>query len=211
MQQPTPNFDQLYRLVEDQRGFFTSAQAKKLGYSQQLQSYYVSSGHWIRKSRGIFKLKHYPSPFLQDDLYSTYLWTLNKKGLPDGVFSHGTALYLHQVSTYVPPQFDLTVPKGFRRYSQPPYRRVRLIHRDLADTDYELIQGLKATKLLKTIIDLLEEGLLDRDYILDALRTGLHRLLITHSQIKALQLTTEQYERFTNALERIGYDRLNEI
>jgi hypothetical protein len=211
MQQPTPNFDKLYRLVENQRGFFTSTQAKDLGYSQQLQSYYVTSGHWVRKSRGIFKLKHYPSPFLQDDLYSTYLWTFNRKCQPDGTFSHGTALYLHQVSTYVSPQFDLTVPKGFRRYSQPPYGKVRLIRREIAEADCEIIQGLKVTKLLKTIIDLLDEGLLDRDYILDALKTGLHRLLITHSQIKALKLTVDQHERVANALERIGYDRLDEI
>lgn len=209
--QETPNFDQLYRLVESQRGFFTAAQAKEFGYSQQLQSYYVTNGQWVRKARGIFKLKHFPAPFLQDDLYATYLWTCNRKGVPEGVFSHGTALYLHQVSTYVPPEFEVTVPKGFRRYSRPPYGRVRLIHRDLVDSDCETVQGLKITKLLKTIVDLLEEGLLDRDYILDALRTGLQRFLITHSQMKAAQITSTQREHLVKALERIGYDRIDEI
>ena len=205
----SPNFDQLYRLVERQKGFFTAVQAKELGYSQQLQSYYVTKGQWLRKARGIFRLRHFPAPFLQDDLYSTYLWTCNRKGIPEGVFSHGTALYLHEVSTYVPPVFDLSVPKGFRRYSKPPYGKVTLFHRDLDDADCEFIQGLKVTKLLKTIVDQLESGHIDRDYVLDALQTGLARFLITHSQMKAIK--PSQRALLVEALERIGYERIDEI
>jgi hypothetical protein len=209
--QETPNFDRLFQLVERQKGFFTAAQAKEFGYSQQLQSYYVTSGQWVRKARGIFRLRHFPAPFAQDDLYATYLWTCNRKGVPEGVYSHGTALYLHEVSTYVPPVFDLSVPKGFRRYSRPPYGRVRLVHRDLAAVDSELIHGLKVTKLLRTIVDLLEEGLIDRDYILDGLKTGLDRLRITHSQMKSIELTKLQRERLVEALGRISYERIDEI
>jgi hypothetical protein len=207
----SPDFDQLYLLVESQKGFFTASQAKEFGYSQQLQSYYVTTGEWLRKARGIFKLRHFPAPFLQDDLYATYLWSCNRKGTPEGVFSHGTALYLHEVSTYSPPMIDLSVPKGFRRYSKPPFGKVALFHRHLDTVDCESIQGLKVTKLLKTIVDLLESPVIDKDYVLEALKTGLARLLITHSQLKTIKLSPAQEQLLLDALRRIGYDRIDEI
>jgi predicted transcriptional regulator of viral defense system len=206
-----PTFDQLYLLIERQKGYFTASQAKKHGYSQQLQSYHVANGNWVRKGRGIFRLKNFPAPLLQDDLYSTFLWSLNRQGTAEGVFSHGTALYLHEVSTYSPPVLDLSVPKSFRRYSKPPYSRVNLIHHNLEDSDCEYIQGLKATKLLKTIVDCLEYQQIDRQYILEGLKTGLDRLLITHSQLKNIKTTATQKDLLKTALKSINYERIDEI
>lgn len=205
-----PNDDTLYRVIEMQQGYFTAAQARRCGYSQQLQSYHTVAGHWLRKARGIFKLRHFPSPLGQDDLYATYLWTENRKGDTEGVFSHGTALYLHQVSTYVPQILDLTVPISFRRYSKPP-SRVCLHKRQVLEKDCETFQGLKVTNLLKTIVDLLEDQVIDRDYILDGLRTGLQRLRITHTQLKSIELSEAQHERLLLALSKVDYARIDEI
>lgn len=210
MQKGQPDEDALYKLVERQYGFFTATQARQCGYSQQLQSYHTTTGHWLRKGRGIFRLRRFPTPLAQDDLYAAYLWTTNRKGVPEGVFSHGTALFLHQVSTYSPSVLDLTVPASFRRYSKPP-SRVCLHKRVLSDADREMIQGLKVTRLLKTIIDLLEDEVIDRDYVLDALRTGLQNLKITHWQLKSTDVTAGQRERLLAALEKINYERIDEI
>jgi hypothetical protein len=210
MQQRQPNDDALYNLVERQYGYFTAAQAKGCGFSQQLQSYHTTAGHWLRRGRGIFRLKHFPAPIAQEDLYVTYLWTSNRKGQPEGVFTHGTAFYLHQVSTYVPPVLDITVPPTFRRYSTPP-RRICLYKRILKDSDCEMMQGLKVTRLLQTILDLLEDKVIDGDYVLDGLRRGLETLKIIHPQLKSKDLTAAQHELLLEALEKIGYARIDEI
>lgn len=210
MQKQQPDAEELYRLVERQHGFFTAAQATQCGFSQQLQSYHTTSGHWLRKGRGIFRLMRFPAPIGQDDLYASYLWTSNRRGKQEGVFSHGTALFLHQVSTYSPSVLDLTVPPTFRRYSSPP-SRVCLHKRVLSDADCEIMQGLKVTRLLKTVIDLLEDEVIDRDYVFDGLRTGLQNLKITHWQLKSKEFTAGQRERLLSALEKIKYARLDEI
>ncbi|MCC7528270.1 MAG: hypothetical protein IT342_07095 [Candidatus Melainabacteria bacterium] len=152
----------------------------------------------------------FPAPIGQDDLYASYLWTSNRRGKQEGVFSHGTALFLHQVSTYSPSVLDLTVPPTFRRYSSPP-SRVCLHKRVLSDADCEIMQGLKVTRLLKTVIDLLEDEVIDRDYVFDGLRTGLQNLKITHWQLKSKEFTAGQRERLLSALEKIKYARLDEI
>lgn len=210
MHQRQPDDDALYNLVERQYGYFTAAQARDCGFSQQLQSYHTTAGHWLRRGRGIFRLKRFPAPIAQDDLYVTYLWTSNRKGQPEGVFSHGTALFLYQVSTYVPSVLDITVPPSFRRYSTPP-RRTSLHKRILKESDCEMMQGLKVTRLLKTILDLLEDRVIDRDYVLDGLQRGLETLKIIHPQLKSKDFTGAQRELLVEALEKIGYARIDEI
>ncbi|HEY9789683.1 MAG TPA: hypothetical protein V6D22_04745 [Candidatus Obscuribacterales bacterium] len=206
----SPNFERLYQLAEAQHGFFASSQAKLLGYSQQLQSYYASRGDWLRRARGIFRLKHYPAPLLQDDLYVTYLWTCNREAKPEGVYSHGTALYLHELTTYVPPLFDISVPKHFRRHSDPPFR-VQLYKRNLEEKHCDTIRGLRVTKPLRTIIDLAQSRTIDREYIEDALKAAMSKMMITHSQIKNASLAPAERRAFVQLLEAIHYEKVSEI
>ncbi|HEY9868733.1 MAG TPA: type IV toxin-antitoxin system AbiEi family antitoxin domain-containing protein [Candidatus Obscuribacterales bacterium] len=205
-----PGFDELYSLAQSQQGFFSASQARRLGYSRQLQAYHVKEGHWLRKGRGIFRLKYFPRLTHQEDFVVVYLWALNRDGEPEGVLSHGTALYLHNLSTYVPPVTDLTVPKHFRRHSDPPGRMV-LHKRTLARSDWERVHGLPVTTPLKTIIDLLDTRLIDYDYVLDGLKTALDRFLITPKHMKEAGLSREQKERLVTALARVNYAMSDEI
>jgi len=208
--QITPIFDKLYALAEGQQGYFAASQAKQLGYSRQLQSYYVSTGEWVRKARGIFRLKYFPPAPLPDGFYVTYLWALDRNGQPEGVFGYGTALYLHKLSTYVPPVLDLVVPKHFRRHSEPPGQTELRKHK-IDKSDYQIISGLPITKPLRTIIDLLDSKSIDYDYVLDGLKTALEQFSITLKQMRQANLTVAQSDRLKLALERIGYDRRDEI
>lgn len=205
-----PVFDKLYELAERQQGFFGASQARDLGYSRQLQAYHVSTGEWRRKGRGIFRLKHFPPPSFAEGFYTTYLWTLNRDGEPEGVFSHGTALYMHSLSTYVPPVLDVTVPKHFRRHSKPP-GKIALHKENIDQAQLQIVSGLRVTNPLKTIVDLLESRSIDYDYILDGLRTALERFTITLKQMQQANLSPKERSELLAALERVGYERRNEI
>lgn len=211
----TPNsradrFDKLYDLAERQAGFFAASQARALGYSKQLQAWHVGTGDWLKKGRGMFRLKHFPPSIRPDGFYLTYLWALNRDSEPECVFGYGTALHLHSLSTYVPPAFDLVVPKHFRRHSQPP-GSIALHKENIDKSDVQIIGGLPVTRPLKTVIDLLDSKDIDHDYVLDALKTAIDRLLITNKQMRQAQLTATQKERLRFALERINYEFIDEI
>ena|ERR1700722_2058869 len=50
----------LYEIVEDQQGFFTTKQAKAVGFAENTHPYHVQAGNWIREHRGIYRLASFP-------------------------------------------------------------------------------------------------------------------------------------------------------
>ena len=112
------SFNQLYEIADTQGGYFTARQALIAGYSDRMQTYHVTKGDWTREWRGIYKLRYYPDP-RPDDLMLWYLWFSNREGVPQGVYSHDTALDLHELSTWTSSKTHMTVPKDFRRSKTP--------------------------------------------------------------------------------------------
>ncbi len=206
-----PNFEQLYDLAEKQQGYFTAHQAKECGYSRQLHVYHATTGDWIRKTRGIFRLKFFPisSPY-PEGFYVTQLWTQNRDGEAEGVFGYGTALYLHNLGTYLPKRYDVIVPKHFRRNSEPPGTS-RFYRRTLQPYQFEMKNCLQVTTKLWTIVDLLVTEQIDYDYILDSLKDAVDRFDIRVSTIKNAPLDHAQKEKLLAALKRIKYRGLDEI
>ena len=91
-----------------QGGYFTSAQAREVGYSHQAQKFHVDRGSWIRVARGLFRLPEWPER--ADDVYVRWrLWSHDR-----GVVSHQSALSLHRLGDVNPAHVHLTVPRGFR-------------------------------------------------------------------------------------------------
>src|SRR2546421_641862 len=109
----------LYRIADGQRGFFTAKQAVQSGFSARSHLYHVQTGDWIREHRGIYRLRQFPSPE-RPDLILWYLWSRNRQDYPEGLYSHETALSLHDLSDAMPAKLHMTVPKSFRRNSQIP-------------------------------------------------------------------------------------------
>ena len=83
----------------------------------------------------------------------------------------------------MPRKLHMTVPMRFRKNT--PIPRALVLHRaDLVPTDIETIHGVHVTSPLRTISDLLVEGRVSKDLILQALREGLRRGLITRGAIR---------------------------
>jgi Transcriptional regulator, AbiEi antitoxin len=98
----------LLALAMRQGGYFTSGQARELGYSYQAQRYHMARGSWQRVDRAIFRLPDWPER--AEDVYVR--WRLWSRDL--GVVSHQSALSLHGLGDVNPTLVHLTVPRGFR-------------------------------------------------------------------------------------------------
>ena len=166
----------LYEAARSQQGFFTAKQAIRAGFSEKVHTYHVKAGNWIREHRGIYRLAEFPTPE-RPDLMLWYLWSQNRREVPEGTYSHDTALSLHELSDLMPSKLHMTVPKEFRRTSVIP--EVLVLHRAHLDpNDLQEIHGVRVTRPLRTIIDILRTGHVDRSQLKQAVNEAIRRGLI---------------------------------
>jgi predicted transcriptional regulator of viral defense system len=171
----------LYEIAEGQQGFFTTKQAKAAGFAENTHPYHVQAGNWIREHRGIYRLASFPRGE-RPDLMLWSLWSRNRKEAAQGVYSHQTALSIYDLSDVMPAKLHMTVPKNFRRNSEIP--GVVVLHfADLPQVDIGAVHGVRVTRPIRTILDLLEGGEVPPATLRQALREGLRRGLIRRSEI----------------------------
>ena len=174
----------LYEIAQSQQGFFTTKQATRAGFAEKTHAYHVKVGNWIREHRGIYRLADFPTAE-RPDLMLWYLWSQNRQEVLEGTYSHDTALSLHELSDIMPSKLHMTIPKHFRRNSCIP--GILVLHRaDLAEGDLQEMHGMRVTRPLRTVLDLLQTGHVDRNLIRQAIDEAMRRGLITGKQIDSL-------------------------
>lgn len=188
----------LYAIADEQGGYFTAQQALSVGYAYPEQHYHVTHGNWERVARGIFRLCDYPLPE-REDLIVLSLMSHDHSGQPQAVFSHETALALHDLSDANPARIHLTVPPRFRR--QLPSGLV--VHRGTVPAkDWEERDGYCVTTPLRTLADIattpaswpsLEPA------VRDALRGG----LVRRRQLLEAALPQDAHARLVAAMETV--------
>jgi predicted transcriptional regulator of viral defense system len=176
----------LFEVAEPQDGYFTAKQAHAAGYSQRMQSYHVSNGDWEREQRGVFRLKHFRDRF--DDYMVWYLWSNNRQGKSQGVFSHDTALAIHELSTWTANKIHMTVPKRFRRFKEIP-AGLQLHYGDLSQEFVSIKNRVPVTTPLKTLLDLLASEVVPRHHLLEAMQQCVQAGLIHRNDILDADLT----------------------
>ncbi len=172
----------LYKIAEEQQGYFTTQQAVACGYIDQNHRHHVFSGAWVRMHRGIYRLARFPS--FPDEQYVLWsLWSSGRSYEPQGVFSHQTALSIHELSDLMPSKLHMTVPSSFRRNTAIP--KVLVLHRSaLQKSDVETRQGYRVVRPLRAITDLLNDATESRDHLCQAMQQGLERGLITQTELR---------------------------
>jgi predicted transcriptional regulator of viral defense system len=177
-----PDFDQLFAIAESQEGYFTMAQALESGYVRSTHSYHVKAGNWLREHRGIYRLRQYPQTE-NGHLVLWSLWSRDIHGMPQGVYSHTSALSLRDLSDANPSKLHMTVPPSFRRNSETP--AVLELHKARLEAQ-EVIRerGYALTTVMRAIFDCAESGDADVDMLKQATQEGLRRGLITRAEIK---------------------------
>lgn len=171
----------LHEVAQSQQGFFTTKQAIRSGFAEKTHAYHVNAANWIREHRGIYRLADFPTPE-RPDLMLWYLWSQNRQEVPEGAYSHDTALSLHELSDMMPSKLHMTVPRKFRRNSKIPEILV-LHHAQLDTNDVQAMHGVRVTRPLRTIVDLLQSGHVDRSQLKQAVDEAIRRGLIGRKEI----------------------------
>jgi predicted transcriptional regulator of viral defense system len=189
--------DALFKMAEGQQGYFTAKQAAEAGYQLGSQAHHVKSGNWVRVERGIYRLARFPQS-AEEQLVIYALWSRNRAGEPEGVYSHQTALSIHELSDVNPAKLHMTVPAAFRRRAKTP--RILVLHRaSLDEKDIEQRQGFAVTRPLRAVVDVASAESASRDIIEQALTQGRQRGLITVRQMSELN-RHGQFPRWFNEL-----------
>jgi len=187
---PTNWSDSLYRLAEQQGGYFTTLQAKQMGLSQRQLTYYVRSGKFLRVRPGVYRLVHFPSsPY--ESLYAGWL----EVGL-DAVISHESALALYDLSDVLPAYIHLTVPRTTSRR----HVSLRLHTNQLGADEITHVAGLPITTVARTIADTASGGLAD-ELIEQAVHEAIRRGLASRAQL--LQTATSRGGRALSLIRNI--------
>ncbi len=177
--------NELFTVADRQQGFFTAKQAEKCGYERSNFHLRVASGEWVQEGRGIYRLGRYPITDRPELVFWT-LWSRNRQDIPQGVWSHETALDIYELSDVMPPKMHMTVPVNFRRRIEIP-KVLRLHYANLAPSNVEERQGYKVTTPLQTLIDIVRVKTVADEFISQAINEALERGLILKKQFKALE------------------------
>ncbi len=185
----------LHEIASSQGGYFTTKQARAAGYAASTHSYNVQARNWIREHRGVYRLANYPNPD-HPDLIQWSLWSSNRKGEPQGVYSHETALSLYDLSDLNPAKIYMTVPPGFRRNSAIP--GVLVLHvGSLRKDEIEAMHGFRVTRPLRAIADLLIDNSVELGHLRQAVREAFQRGLLSMGEIERSRLSEGIKKRIT--------------
>ena len=176
-----PDLNALYEIAEGQQGLFTAGQATQLGFKFGSQHHHVKVGNWVREHRGIYRLARFPQGD-QIQLVLWHLWSQNRAGEPQGVYSHQTALSIYELSDVMPARLHLTVPPTFRRNA--PIPKVLVLHRAaLKPSEVETLRGFKVIRPFPAILTLAREATISPDLLEQALAEGRRRGLMRLSEL----------------------------
>ena len=172
-----PDWDRLYETAAAQGGYVTVQQAAEAGYSLPLLQYHIRKGRLERARRGVLRLIHFP-PSDHEDLVPLWLWTEQ-----EGVFSHETALFLHDLSDVLPAKWHVTVPTSWasRRLRLP--RGLVLHVADLNDEDLGWSGPVPVTEPLRTVVDC-HANQAAPDLVEQAIEQGVRRGLFTRAAVR---------------------------
>ncbi|HEX7608353.1 MAG TPA: hypothetical protein VF370_03430 [Candidatus Cryosericum sp.] len=167
-------------IASRQQGYFTARQALEVGYSYPSQYYQSETGNWIREGYGVYRIADYPAAD-RPDLVQWSLWSRDRKGKPQGVFSHETALSIYELSDVMPASLHMTVPPSFRKSVRMP--AVLVIHRAMLKlVDIQAMEGYNVTRPLRTIIDAAAAGT-SSDLLEQTIRQALQRGLVQRDDL----------------------------
>jgi len=155
----------------------------------------------MRVERGLYRLRNFPaSP--REDVVARWL----KAGQPiDGVISHESAAELHGLTDIIPRALHLTVPRRYRGWRAPPGVRFHLTAADVPAKERVQLDGLPATTVERTIVDLLAANGQTEQVEL-AIAQARQRGITTRRRLEAVAAKRPKAvkARLSDAMERAG-------
>lgn len=195
----------LFEIANAQQGLFTAKQAELVGFKNTNHSYHVKTGNWIREGRGIYRLAMFPKSSDEQKVYYS-LWSQNREGEVQGVYSHESALAHYELTDVNPTKLHMTVPKSFRRSSKTP----KILKLHVAELTKNMItesRGFLVTKPGRTISDIIQCGWVSfgiiKQAVVEALAKGLVQRLEIERIFSHVQANKETQEQLLALLKEI--------
>lgn len=141
--------EELTRLATAQAGFFTTAQALRLGFTAEEIGENVLDGSWTKVERDLFRVKDCP----HSDLEEFAKWC-TWFGAAAAV-SHQSAAELHGLGHLYPRFIHLSTVMS----PPSPTQQLALHRRSLRDEDCEQVGALRITTPTCTVLDLASSGI----------------------------------------------------
>jgi predicted transcriptional regulator of viral defense system len=177
---PAPNWDRLFDFAVGQEGHFTTRQAAVAGYSPQLLAKYLKNGRVTRVRRGVYRIVHFPAGE-HEDLAAIWLWSEQQ-----GVFSHETALMLHNLSDALPRKVHLTLPAEWAKRRLRVPKGVLVHFADVPKSDRGEIGPLPMTNVFRTLLDCADAHV-SPELVEAALRQARQRGLLDKPQLSTIR------------------------
>jgi predicted transcriptional regulator of viral defense system len=178
--EPAPNWDRLFEFALGQEGHFTTKQALEAGYSPQLLLKYLKNGRIVRVRRSVYRIVHYPAGDYED-LATIWLWSER-----EGVFSHETALMLHNLCDALPRRANLTLPTEWAKRRLRVPEGVRLHYGTIPKSERVAIGAVPVTSVRRTLLDCVDAHV-SPEFIEAAVRQARARGLIEPNDVKAIR------------------------
>ncbi|WP_437718449.1 DUF4365 domain-containing protein [Sorangium sp. So ce448] len=160
--------DRLDALAKEQSGYFTADQAGSVGCFADYLDYLEQRRKVQTAAEGVYRMVNFPPISDVEDL--VVVWLQSGK---TAVFSHHTALVLHELSDILPPRIHATVPPDWTPAASLPAHVV--LHRaTLAESEITWHDVVPVTTPIRTLQDCVDAGL-DPDLVDQARREGIER------------------------------------
>ncbi len=170
-----PSWENIHEVANGLSGHFTAQQAADAGFSPQLLHKHVQSGNLDRPMRGIYRITRFP-PSEHEDLVVLWLWSDQ-----EAVFSHETALNLHELSDALPARVHLTLPTATSRRKKIPDGVVAHFA-DINAPERQWFGPVPITRPARTVLDVAAaHG--DAALVAQAIDQGIRRGLFTFDQV----------------------------
>lgn len=120
-------YRELTALATEQGGYFTAKQAQGYGYDYLYLHYHLKAGNFERIGHSLYRLPII-LPSEHDDLIRLSFWNRDRKDETQGVFSHETALGLHELGElHINASRKVVLPQAWcRELSFPRYSVIHL-------------------------------------------------------------------------------------
>jgi len=133
----------LYKIAEDQGGYFSIAQANSIGIQRNQIYRAVDQGTIERVYHGVYRLVLFPANQFEE-IYAAVVSMGNK-----AVVGYETALYVYGLSDIIPADIHLIMPRSSSRRR----KHVKMHTTKLDDEDITSYDGLRITTVARTIVD----------------------------------------------------------
>ncbi|MBO1307700.1 type IV toxin-antitoxin system AbiEi family antitoxin domain-containing protein [Enterococcus sp. 669A] len=160
------NKQHILRLGKEQNGVITSKMVTDLGYSRKALSQLEDEKLIFRVERGIY--------VMASNYVDHYL--IIQQRLPQGIFSHETALYLLGYTESAPEIIHMTFPRGFNTSRAKKVQVQPIIASNELTTGITSIErsnhaAIKVYEIERTLIDLLKSKYkADKELLMSALK-----------------------------------------